>query len=428
MRDERFVPDEPPAPARNPWTTVGLTMFVGLFVAFLDRSALSVGLPELAHEFGFAGTAFAVVSSAALTVFNVGYAVSNIAGGFLTRRLDPKVVVVGALLVWSAAVILTGFVGSIIAVIVFRAVLGVAEGVYWPQQSRLVAAWFDRSQLTRANSVIQYHGQYLSLAVGFVLLTWLDDAAGWRSMFVAIGGAGLLVALPLMLVNLRRAPRSVQAQAERRVPVRLASLGGPRFALQVASYFAQGMLFWGLTLWLPLAVAALGFTATGKGLATAVPYLAAVVLALPLTWLSDRTGKRVAIASAGLLVAGLALVPLAVVENPLLRLALITVAMGYYAASFTPNIWAIVQSTVDRNAIGAASGIINGIGAGCGGVVAGWLVGLLKQYTGSYIPGFVALGVISIVGALCLWIYGRLAARPPAARPTTASDPIVVQG
>ena len=52
------------------------------------------------------------------------------------------------------------------------------------------------------------------------------------------------------------------------------------------------------------------------------------------------------------------------------KLALITVALGYYASSFTPNIWSILQETVEPQAVGPASGIINGLGAGGGGAAA----------------------------------------------------------
>ena len=94
--------------------------------------------------------------------------------------------------------------------------------------------------------------------------------------------------------------------------------------------------------------------------------------------------------------------------------------LGYYASSFTPNIWAIIQSTVDRTAIGPAAGIVNGIGAGIGGVLSGWIVGLLKSSTGSYLPGFVVLGIISVLGGLSLIVYGRLASRHVATHKGTA--------
>jgi sugar phosphate permease len=90
------------------------------------------------------------------------------------------------------------------------------------------------------------------------------------------------------------------------------------------------------------------------------------------------------------------------------KLALITVALGYYASSYSPNIWSILQSTIEPEAIGTASGIINGVGAGGGGTLAGLLVGALYRSTGTYMAGFVVLGALVIVGGIALLAYGRL--------------------
>lgn len=185
-------------------------------------------------------------------------------------------------------------------------------------------------------------------------------------------------------------------------------MGGPAFLLMIFSYVTQGMLFWGITLWIPLAVRSLGFTGVGQGFASAVPYLAAILLAWPISKISDRTGKRVLIASLGLLVAGILLLLLPVVDSGAGKLLLITVSLGYYAASFTPNIWSILQSSVEPHAVGPASGIMNGLGAGGGGTIAGFLVGLLTARTGSYTAGFMVLGALVILGGLALLWYGRI--------------------
>jgi hypothetical protein len=92
-------------------------------------------------------------------------------------------------------------------------------------------------------------------------------------------------------------------------------------------------------------------------------------------------------------------------------MALITIALGYYAASFTPNIWSILESTVEPQAVSSASGIINGLGAGGGGTIAGFLVGLMKSYTGSYMAGFMVLGALVFLGGISLLWYGRVTAR-----------------
>ncbi len=129
--------------------------------------------------------------------------------------------------------------------------------------------------------------------------------------------------------------------------------------------------------------------------------------------LSDRTGKRALVAAVGLIVSGGLLLP--VVHGGAAKLALVTLPLGYYAASFTPNVWSILQASIDPRAIGPASGLMNGIGAGGGGTIAGVLVGLLEGATGSFTPGFMVLGALVVLGGLALLAYARLTLRPPGA-------------
>jgi MFS family permease len=196
----------------------------------------------------------------------------------------------------------------------------------------------------------------------------------------------------------------------------LRALGGPAFLLLVFSYVTQGMLFWGITLWIPLAVRSLGFSGMGQAIASALPYFAAIALAVPMASLSDRTGKRVLIAALGLVVPGVLLLLLPQVDSAAAKLALITIALGLYASSYTPNIWSILQDTVDAEAVGPASGIINGVGAGGGGTIAGFLVALLNRSTGSYMYGFMVLGGLVILGGLALLAYGRIKSNPRVSR------------
>jgi MFS family permease len=384
---------------------------VGLFVAYLDRINLSVGLPSIAKDLGFAGANFAVTSSLALTTFLIGYAVANVFGGILTRQFDPKWVVIWMLVIWSVSTILTGWVTSVVLLLVCRLILGVTEGIYWPQQSRFAKGWFAPNELTRANSIIQYYGQYFALAIGFMILTPIYDAMGWQALFFITGGLGLFIMVPLYFKLLRpesEAPYLQQKAGEHTTKLTLKALGGWPFVLLVFSYITQGMLFWGITLWIPMAVKSLGFTGTAQAIGSSLPYFAAIALAIPMSFISDRTGKRVLVASLGLFIPGILLMLLPQVDSGYMKLGLITLALGYWASSYTPNIWSIIQSTVEPKAVGPASGIINGLGAGGGGTLAGFLVGLLYKSTGSYMTGFVALGVLVILGGTALLAYGKV--------------------
>nr|WP_294509108.1 MFS transporter [uncultured Rhodopila sp.] len=406
---------------RSKWWSIGGSLFAGLFVAYLDRTNLSVAMPQLSRDLGFAGEHFAVTASWTLTIFLIGYALANILGGIVTRRMDPKTVVIWCFAIWSAATLVVGVTGSVAVLLICRLILGVAEGIYWPQQSRFVRGWFAEDELTKANAIIQFYGQYFALAIGFMLLTPIYDFFGWHTLFFVTGGIGLILIVPLFIALLRpeseapyRQPESPGAQPR----LTLQDLGGPAFILLVFSYITQGMLFWGITLWIPLAVRTLGFSGLSQGLASAVPYAAAILLAIPMAKISDRTGKRVLIASLGMMVAGVLLLLLPVVESGIGKLALITVALGYYAASFTPNIWSILQSSIEPRAVGPAAGIMNGLGAGGGGTIAGFLVGMMNSYTGSYMSGFMVLGALVILGSFSLLVYGRMVGRERVVRGT----------
>jgi MFS family permease len=232
-------------------------------------------------------------------------------------------------------------------------------------------------------------------------------------MFIVMGAIGLIGIVPLFIAALRPESEAPYAAAtavgpRHSKPLTFASLGGYPFLLLLFSYVMQGMLFWGVTLWIPLAVKSVGFSGMSQAVASSLPYVMAVVLAWPISRISDRTGKRVLIASLGLLIPGVLMMLLPTVDSGYAKLALITLALGYYAASYSPNIWSILQSTIEPESIGPASGIINGIGAGGGGTLAGLLVGALYRITGSYMPGFVALGALVILGGLALLAYGRV--------------------
>ncbi len=400
----------------SPWLRIGGTLMLGMFISYIDRTNLSVTLKEVAQELGFAGADFATTSSLVLTAFLLGYIIANICGGIFTTRFDPKKIAIAMMALWSAATLATGMVHAVALLVICRFVLGIAEGIYWPQQSRFVRLWFAPSELTRANSVIHYYGQFLALGLGFIILTPLHEMIGWRNLFFLCGGIGLLVMVPLyarVLLNTRDAPTQQQKVAPSRAHLTKEDFGGWSFVLLIVTYLTQGMLFWGITLWIPMATRSLGFTGWDQAIASALPYLLAVVLAIPMSWISDKTGKRVVIASLGLLIPGALLLLLPLIASPMLKMTLITLAMGYYASSFTPNIWSIIQSGVQPQAVGAAAGIVNGLGAGGGGTLAGFIVAILYARTGNYMSGFSLLGALVILGGASLLLFGWWRHRHP---------------
>ena len=106
------------------------------------------------------------------------------------------------------------------------------------------------------------------------------------------------------------------------------------------------------------------------------------LLAIPITALSDRTGKRVLIASLGQIPPGLLLLLLPEIANPFAK-PLSSPLRSAITPAADAECLEVLAGLGDRKAVGPASGIINGIGAGGGGTIAGFLVAFMDKATGS---------------------------------------------
>lgn len=76
--------------------------------------------------------------------------------------------------------IMTAWVTSPTVLIIYRIILGVAEGIYWPQQFRFARAWFTKEEITRGIHLIQFYGQFLARSLGFLILTPIFTYLSWQ--------------------------------------------------------------------------------------------------------------------------------------------------------------------------------------------------------------------------------------------------------
>lgn len=138
-------------------------------------------------------------------------------------------------LIWSIATVFVGFTSSVYVILICRLVLGITEGIYWPQQSRFASDWFSDKERTQANSIIQYYGQFLALDTGFMILSPLDAAFGWRNVFIITGVIGIVVVVPLYITMLKKqeeAPYYRAPAPTEQTKLTLESLGGtPSYSL-----------------------------------------------------------------------------------------------------------------------------------------------------------------------------------------------------
>lgn len=168
------------------WLAV-IVLVLSSALNYLDRMVLMALMPTLQEVFGVSRAELGFVVSA----FSIVYAFSSPVMGLLIDRIGLRWGTALIVTLWSTVGMLTGFAGTMTALLVCRAFLGFAEaggvpatgkgfGTYLPPETRAVGGALSQVGLTIGS-------------MGAPLLTeWLFPRFGWRSAFVVSGALGFL--------------------------------------------------------------------------------------------------------------------------------------------------------------------------------------------------------------------------------------------
>jgi MFS family permease len=160
-----------------------------------------------------------------------------------------------------------------------------------------------------------------------------------------------------------------------------------------------------LSLWQPQIIRSFGLTDMQTGILNALPFGIGSVLMVLWGQSSDRTGERVWHTAIPLaLIAGSIVLGLS--TNALLptMIILCLAVVGTYA--FKGPFWALSTEWLSAGAAAAGIAQINAIG-NIGVFVRTYLLGIIKDATGSYPMGLLSLAVLSAAGCVAVLLLGR---------------------
>lgn len=160
----------------------------------------------------------------------------------------------------------------------------------------------------------------------------------------------------------------------------------PKVIVLSLQYFCWSIGVYGFVLWLPSILKhGANIDIIEAGWLSALPYLAAVIAMLGVSWASDRLQKRKRFVWPPLLIASIAFYGSYALgsEHFWLSYALLVLAGACMYAPYGP-FFAIVPEVLPANAAGGAMALINSMGA-LGSFSGSWLVGYLNGITGG--PG-----------------------------------------
>ena len=397
------------------------------FVAYLDRNNVGFAKLTMSADIGLSATAYGLGAG----IFFLGYALLEIPSNAGMYKFGARRWIARILISWGIFATAMALVNGETTFYIVRFLLGAAEAGFFPAILFFLTLWFPAAQRVTVLGIFIL-AQPVSNALGAPvsgLLLQMDGVMGlqgWQWLYIVEGVPAILLGLltPVLMTDrpehahwladeerewLTRTMDAELAHRQKGQPHHfLAGLKDSRTVAYSALYFGLVCGIYGLGLWLPTIVAALGkFSTTEVGFIVAIPYTVAAVFVYYWGRQSDRTGNRVGYASMSMVMAAIGLLAagyLVQVNAVLAMIALTLAAMGIYS-TIAPFL-AMPSTALVGAAAAAGLAMVNSLG-NLGGFVAPYAVGLFNDATGDNRSGLVFLAAFHAITAVATYLYAR---------------------
>ncbi|WP_213991258.1 MFS transporter [Sodalis sp. dw_96] len=396
------------APKR--WWYIMPIVFISYSLAYLDRANFSfASAAGINDDLGITKT----ISSLLGALFFLGYFFFQIPGAIYAERRSVKNLIFWCLLLWGGCASLTGIVSNIPMLMVIRFSLGVVEAAVMPALLIYISNWFTKSERSRANTFLIL-GNPVTVLWMSVLSGYLINSFGWREMFIFEGIPAIIWAFCWwFMVNDKPAQAkwlsadekqalqqqlSKEQQEIKAVRNYAEAFRSRNVIILSIQYFAWSIGVYGFVLWLPSILRnGMEMGMVQAGWLSAVPYLAATIAMILVSWASDKLQKRKIFVWPLLLIGALAFLSSYMLGAHHFwgSYTLLVIAGAAMYAPYGP-FFAIVPEMLPRNVSGGAMALINSMGA-LGSFVGSWVVGYLNGATGSPSASYMFMAIALLV-------------------------------
>ncbi|WP_262690051.1 spinster family MFS transporter [Kordiimonas aestuarii] len=219
------------------WFVLAMLCLVYAF-NFLDRQLLGILSKPIQDELSITDSELGRLGGLYFALF---YCAISIPIAWFADRANRARIVALACAIWSAATVACGLSRSYSELIASRMAVGIGEAGGLPPSYSIISDYFPAERRGTALSILNLGppiGQSLGVAVGATIAATYD----WRSAFIAIGSAGILVAA-LVVVTVRE-PRRGAMDVPMATPHRgTAALEEVKFSETLKMFFRRRVLY-----------------------------------------------------------------------------------------------------------------------------------------------------------------------------------------
>ncbi|ATA19865.1 sugar phosphate permease [Gibbsiella quercinecans] len=395
------------------WWYIMPIVFITYSLAYLDRANFSfASAAGINEDLGITKGMASLLGA----LFFLGYFFFQIPGAIYAERRSVKKLIFWCLILWGGCASLTGIVSNIPMLAAIRFILGVVEAAVMPAMLIYISNWFTKSERSRANTFLIL-GNPVTVLWMSVVSGYLIHAFGWREMFIFEGIPAIIWAFCWwMLVQDKPAQanwlskdekQALQQQLEeeqkgiKAVRNYSEAFRSRNVILLCVQYFAWSIGVYGFVLWLPSILrSGMQMGMVEAGWLSAVPYLAATIAMIVVSWASDKMQNRKLFVWPLLLVGALAFFgSYAIGPNHFwISYGLLVVAGAAMYAPYGP-FFAIIPEMLPKNVAGGAMALINSMGA-LGSFFGSWFVGYLNGATGTPAASYMFMAIALVVAVV----------------------------
>jgi MFS transporter, ACS family, tartrate transporter len=405
------------------------------FFCFLDRVNVGFAALQMNTDLGFSASIFGFGAGIMFVTYMLGEAPSNL----VLVRVGARRWIARIMVTWGLLACAMALVSGTKSFYTVRALLGAAEAGFFPGIIYYLSTWFPATHRARVTGLFMACIP-LSSAIGSPVSTallYLDGALGlrgWQWMFVMEGLPPIVLGFVTWFYLTERPAEakwldagermwlsetieneSTRKQKQLDISV-LQTFFNPRvLALGVVCFGLASLLF-GVGFFLPTIVKNFGLTNMQTGWVSIIPPAAGAAAMIWWGRHSDRTMERKRHLLASMTVAALGVAAAAFIDDPVLKMVAFTVsAVGLNASN--PVFWTLAPSFLTGASAAVGIAYINSFAA-LGAFIAPSMMGLVKDATGSFTYGLLALAAFVVVGACVILGFAHDGAleRDPARR------------
>ena len=386
------------------------------FVAYLDRVNVSFGALTMNKDLGLSASAYGFGAG----IFFLAYFLFEVPSNLLLERFGARKWIARIMFSWGILSGCMAFITGETGFYVVRTLLGMAEAGFFPGIIFFLTLWFPATY--RARIVGMFMAAIpLSTVIGAPLsglllgMNGVMGMHGWQWMFILEAVPAVILSV-VVFFYLTDSPKQANwlepeerewlaarlvAERDQREKVQhfgvIQAITNPKVLALGLVYFGAVATNYGLSFFLPQIVKAFGLTNFQTGLVSALPY---VVGTFAIVWWGRRSDAKlerrfhtafpIFIAAAGIAISTL-------LPDPVLKMLALSVA-GFGIFGCLAVFWTLPTAFLTGAAAAAGIAAINSIG-NLAGFAGPYAMGYIKDQTGSFSGGLLALSVVGFIAA-----------------------------